>query len=378
VVTSSALLTVLLVAATPTIARSTTTTTTTSTTTPGATTTTIPGTTTSTTPGATSTTTTTVVTRITRLRWPKEGSAAVAIPQLGVATASPTQEAQPIASLTKMMTAWVVLHQLPLSLSERGPCLIVSAAQYEAWQYDVASGQSNVAIASGETLCEGQLLRGLFVHSAGDYAQLLVTLSGMSEGTFVSRMNADARALGLKHTRYVDVTGIAPGDRSTAQDQATLVVDLMAAEPVVQSIARLTSVWLPVAGLVGSYTPFIGDFGVVGVKSGYTNQAGGCDVMAVQVSVGGQSVTTYAVVLGQHGGDPLALAGQAALVLSRSLVPSIGDVTTPSGRSLAWIGSPSDVATTTTTSTTTTTTVTTTTTSTTTTTVPATTTTTGI
>lgn len=360
-VTSSALLTVLLVAATPTIARSTpttTTTTATTTTTPGTTTTTVPGATTSTMSGVTSTTlattTTTIVTRVTRLRWPTEGSAAVAIPQLGVATASPTQTPQPIASLTKMMTAWVVLHQLPLTSSERGPCLIVSAAQYEQWEYDVDTDQSNVAIATGETLCEGQLLRGLFVHSAGDYAQLLVALSGMSQGTFVAKMNADARALGLDHTRYVDVTGFAPGDRSTAEDQAALVVDLMAAEPIVKSIARLTSVWLPVAGVVGSYTPFIGDFGVVGVKSGYTNQAGGCDVMAVQVSVGGQSVTTYAVVLGQHGDDPLALAGQAALVLSRSLVPSIGDVTTPAGRSLAWIGSPGDVATTTTTTTTTT------------------------
>lgn len=339
------LLTAFLVLATPTVARSTTTTTTVATTT-----TTVPGSSTTTIPA----TTTTVAPRETHLRWPSQGSAAIAIPQLGVATQSSAQPVQPIASLTKMMTAWVVLHLLPLGVGQQGPCLTVTSGDVEMWEYDVATDQSNVAIAQGERICEDQLLQGLFVHSAGDYAQLLVDLTGLSDSAFVAQMNVDARSLGLVHTHYVDVTGISPGDRSTAGDQAALVVDLMNAESVVKAAARLPRVWLPVAGEVGSYTPFIGDDGVVGVKSGFTSEAGGCDVMAVRVNVHGRLVTTFAVVLGQHGADPLALAGQAALALSRSLVPSIGTVTTPTGAELAWIGTPSDVTTTTTTTTTTT------------------------
>jgi D-alanyl-D-alanine carboxypeptidase (penicillin-binding protein 5/6) len=242
-----------------------------------------------------------------------------------------------------MMTTWVVLHRLPLSYVQRGPCLTVSAHDVALYDYDVASGQSNAKIVVGETLCEGQLLRGLLVHSAGDYAQLLTTLMGMNEARFVAIMNRDAKALGLRHTRYADYSGISPADVSTAQDQVTMAVDLMTNEPIVRRVVALTKVALPAAGVVASYTPLLGRYGVVGVKSGFTTLAGGCDVMAINVSLGKFVVTTYAVVLGQHGADPLAVAGQAALTLSRSLRPSFARVATPADVVVEWIGWPGDV-----------------------------------
>jgi D-alanyl-D-alanine carboxypeptidase (penicillin-binding protein 5/6) len=121
-------------------------------------------------------------------------------------------------------------------------------------------------------------------------------------------------------------------------------VDLMTNEPIVQSIAALSQVALQVVGVVGSYTPFIGHDGVIGVKSGFTNPAGGCDVMAMKVLIHRTVITTYAVVLGQHGGDPLGMAGQAALNLSHSLRASISRVATPTGTEVQWVGSPSDLS----------------------------------
>jgi D-alanyl-D-alanine carboxypeptidase (penicillin-binding protein 5/6) len=257
-----------------------------------------------------------------------------------------------------MMTAWVVLHRLPLSYQQRGPCVVVNAHDEALYRHDVETGQSNVEIVQGERICEGMLLRGLFVHSAGDYAQLLLVLMGTSEKQFVSIMNRDALALGLRHTHYVDYTGIAPGDLSTAKDQATLAVDLMTSEPVVRSIVALSQVRLPVVGVVGSYTPLIGEYGVIGVKSGFTDAAGGCDVMAINVRIGSSTITTYAVVLGQQGDDPLGLSGEVGLALSRSLRSSIALVATSTGREVEWVGWPGDLVpppTTTTTTTTTTT-----------------------
>jgi D-alanyl-D-alanine carboxypeptidase (penicillin-binding protein 5/6) len=243
-----------------------------------------------------------------------------------------------------MMTAWVVLHQLPLTFSQSGPCLTVNASEVAAYNYDVATDQSSVKIVEGMTLCEGVLLRGMFVHSAGDYAQLAVALTGMNQSRFVTEMNRDAKTLGLLRTHYVDVTGIAPRDLSTASDQAALAVDLMTNEPVVQSIVALSQVALPVVGVVGSFTPFIGRDGVIGVKSGFTNPAGGCDVMAMRVLIHNTVITTYAVVLGQHGSDPLGMAGQAALNLSHSLRASISRVATATGTEVQWVGSPSDLS----------------------------------
>lgn len=245
------------------------------------------------------------------------------------------------------MTAWVVLHHLPLAYNQVGPCLTVNANDVAQWKYDVRSGQSNARIVLGEQLCEGTLMRGLLVHSAGNYAELLMRLIGWNLATFVGVMNRDARVLGLTHTHYVDLTGISPLDRSTAKDQGRMAVDLMTSEPIVDQIVTLPSVALPDAGVVISFTPFVGTNGVVGVKSGYTDLAGGCDVMAVNMTVGKYTILFYAVVLGQHGGDPLAIAGNAALNLAHSLRLSIKVVTTKSGTQLKWIGSPSFVTTTT-------------------------------
>jgi D-alanyl-D-alanine carboxypeptidase (penicillin-binding protein 5/6) len=219
----------------------------------------------------------------------------------------------------------------------------VSASDVAQYDYDVASGQSNARIVLGERICEGTLLRGLLVHSAGDYSQLLLSIIGWSPATFVRVMNANARALGLARTHYADLTGISPADQSTAGDQATLAVDLMDAEPIVDQIVALTHVSLPYNGVVISYTPLIGTANVVGVKSGFTNPAGGCDVMAVKVVIGANTFLTYAVVLGQHGWNALNVAGEAALALERSLRLSMKQVRTPSGVQLEWTGPSADV-----------------------------------
>jgi D-alanyl-D-alanine carboxypeptidase (penicillin-binding protein 5/6) len=345
----------LIVGVSPGTATSATTSTTVSTTTTStSSTTTIPGVTTTTSlPVATTT--------LPRpsLAWPSQGSAAIIVPQLSVTAASPNQPRQPIASLTKLMTAWVALHRLPLAVGETGPCEVVNASDMALYNYDNATDQSGVKIVMGQTLCERTLLRGMLVHSAGDYAQLLAALTGMHQATFVAVMNQTARSLGLFETHYVDVTGISTGDMSTAQNQVIMADDLMTKEPIVQSIVILTHVSLPFAGIVASFTPFTGQGNVIGVKSGYTSEAGGCDAMAMVDEIGGTAYTTYAVVLGEHTYNPLGTAGDDALALSHSIRTSMARVVTPLGLEVRWIGPPSDVSTTTTTTTSTTTTTTT-------------------
>jgi D-alanyl-D-alanine carboxypeptidase (penicillin-binding protein 5/6) len=267
----------------------------------------------------------------------------VFIPSLCVSASSKHQPVAPIASLTKMMTTWVILHAMPLSYNQTGPCRTISASDVAQYKHDVATGQSRVAVLLGERLCEGQLLRGVLVHSAGNFTALLREMMGWSQSRFVATMNVDARRLGLRHTHYVDLTGILPQDRSTASDQAKMAVDLMTNEPIVDRIVQLPDVRLPVAGTVGSYTPYVGQYGVIGVKSGFTDPAGGCDVMAVKVTIDHVNLITYAVVLGQNGADPLGVAGNAALNLSRSMKSALKAVKTTTGTLVEWAGSKSDV-----------------------------------
>src|ERR1019366_2573588 len=97
---------------------------------------------------------------------------------------------------------------------------------------------------------------------------------------YVALMNQEATTLGLSGTHYDDVTGFSPLSVSTALDQARLATLLMKSV-LVRSIVIQPSVTLPVAGTVASFTPYVGIDNVIGVKSGRTAEAGGCDVMAM-------------------------------------------------------------------------------------------------
>lgn len=256
----------------------------------------------------------------TSIAWPSGVSAALVIPALGVQRTSQDREV-PIASLTKLMTAYVVLQRLPLALGQTGPCVTLSSADVHYYDSLVATDQSSAAVAAGEVLCESTLLDGLLVHSASNYATLLADMAWGTTTAFVARMNAEALALGLTHTRYRDVSGYDAGSVSTALEQGRLAALLMRSA-LVREIVDQSSVTLPVAGTVGSYTPLVGIDNVVGVKSGRTNAAGGCDVMAMAFELNGQTQLAYAVVLGARGGDLLGPAGSDALAIEQSVLTS--------------------------------------------------------
>jgi len=257
---------------------------------------------------------------VTPLVWPSVGSAALFIPSQGVAQGYHDQVV-PIASLTKMMTAYVVLKKLPLAIGQTGPCVTVSDSDVATYEALSALDESSVYVVAGESLCEIDLLNGLLVHSASNYAVMLADLVAGGTEAFVGLMNQDAQQLGLDNTHYADVSGFDPDSVSTALDQAQLAYQLMKS-PLVRSIVDQTSVTLPVAGTVDSFTPYVGQDNVIGVKSGRTSQAGGCDVMAMTFQLGTKTEVLYAVVLGQEGGDLLGPAGTAALALADSAVQS--------------------------------------------------------
>ncbi len=254
------------------------------------------------------------------LVWPSIGSAALDIPSLGVLSEH-NDAVVPIASLTKMMTVYVALQHLPLSIGETGPCLTVTSEDVESDDQLLALGESTVPIIAGEQLCESDLLNGILVHSAGDYAVMLANLVAGTNEAFVALMNEEVQTLGLTGTNYADVTGLSSESVSTALDQAKVAVLLMRSA-LVRSIVIQPSVTLPYAGVEDSFTPDVGIDNVIGVKSGRTAAAGGCDVMAMTFQDGSTTRVLYAVVLGQEGGNLLTPAGEAALALANSAVAS--------------------------------------------------------
>ena len=270
------------------------------------------------------------------IAWPTVGSAALVIPSIGIKE-SHNDSVVPIASLTKLMTAYVLLKRLPLAGGATGPCVTVSSNDVATYEAMKLTDQSSVAVSVGESICELDLLNGLLVHSASNYAVLLAEMVAGNTTSFIALMNQTAQALGLARTHYADVSGFDDGSVSTALEQGELAVMLMKS-PLVRSIVDQTSVTLPVAGTVNSFTPYVGIDNVIGVKSGRTAAAGGCDVMAVTFELGDQIKIAYAIVLGQRGGDLLGPAGDAALALAQTAIGSEVRVELQKGRIFGRVG----------------------------------------
>lgn len=122
----------------------------------------------------------------------------------------------PIASATKLMTAYVALRQLSLGK-------IVRAQPYHA-EY----GESLLGLRSGQPVSVRDLLYGLILNSGNDAAYDLAFAAAGSEQRFVDQMNRYAAALGLADTHYANPIGLdEPGNYSSARDLATLTQRLL-------------------------------------------------------------------------------------------------------------------------------------------------------
>src|SRR5438094_7821336 len=145
-----------------------------------------------------------------RLPWPGTGRAALGAVGLGVVATSGPEKPQPIASVAKVMTALVVLDGKPIPARQQGPSLTVTAQDVADYAAKRDQGQSVVRVAAGEQLTEYQLLQGLLIPSGNNIADLLARWIAGSVPAFVDRMNARARAIGLKSTTFVDTSGFDP------------------------------------------------------------------------------------------------------------------------------------------------------------------------
>jgi D-alanyl-D-alanine carboxypeptidase (penicillin-binding protein 5/6) len=257
------------------------------------------------------------------LPWPTTGQAAVAVPSVGVDVTSGPETPVPIASLTKMMTAYVVLHDHPIGPAQNGPSVTMSQTDVDDFDDDTVEDEANAQVTVGEALTERQLLEGLLVHSANNFADTLARWDSGSIPAFVAKMNSTAVQLGMDHTHYADPSGFDQGSQSTAGDLLK-VAGLDMENPTFAGIVKMSSVTLPVAGTISTYTPWLGFQGVIGVKSGFTTAAGGCDVVAVMRMVHGQPTLVLSAVTGQTGPNVLLVAGFIALNLADHASTFIG------------------------------------------------------
>lgn len=240
--------------------------------------------------------------------WPGAGSAGVSVAGIPGSLAS-TGDAAPMASITKVVTALLVLDQMPLQPGEQGPEFRFTFADSDDyWQYRI-NNESALDVPVGGVLTQYQLLEGMLMGSANNYADRLAGNLWPSDAVFADAANAWLRTHGVAGVTVVEPTGIDFGNVATPDGLVALAARAMA-NPVIAEIVGKRSVEIPGAGLVENTNGLLADPGVVGIKTGsldaYTL------LSAKDISVGDTVVRLYASVLGQPD-DAARLAATRAL-----------------------------------------------------------------
>jgi len=193
-------------------------------------------------------------------------------------------EQRAIASITKLMTAIVVIERA--SLSD-----VVRVSPRAA-----GVGESTVYVRAGEELTTAVLLRAMLVRSANDAAEALALEVGKgSTARFVALMNAKARELGLADTHFENPHGLdARGHVSSARD-ATALIRYALGVPFIRDALSRSTVSLPGGREFSTTDDLLVSWpALLGGKTGHTRDAGWAQAAAARAG----AVTVYGSVLG--------------------------------------------------------------------------------
>lgn len=220
---------------------------------------------------------------------------------------------RPIASITKVMTALLVIRAGGLDRKVTIPKAVLS--------YVAKYGANSAGLVPGQQLTVSDLLHALLLVSACDAAYVLATTYGPGLSAFIAKMNTTAAQLGLTHTHFSSPDGLPyPTEFSTYSTPAELLKlgEVAMQLPAFRSIVNERFYSIPKGAGHGHYwwgnsNELIGFYpGAVGIKTGYTVAAGHC--LLFEVVRGGRSL--IGVVLGSPPTGPGAGAQDAAKVLN--------------------------------------------------------------
>jgi serine-type D-Ala-D-Ala carboxypeptidase (penicillin-binding protein 5/6) len=252
------------------------------------------------------------------LPWLKTGHARVEVAGVGVVGHSGNRKAAPIASITKVMTAYTVLRDHPLRAGQSGPQIVVLKIEAAAYKKQKAQNQSLIKVKAGERISERQALQGLLLASGNNMAEILARWDSGGQAAFVRRMNQNAARLGMASTHYADASGYNKYSRSTPTDLIKLAQAAMA-NPTFATIVKQKSARIPL-NKIKTTNHLLGRHGVVGIKTGSMSASGGCLLFAADRIIAGHSYRIYGALLGASG--PLILTH--ALAASDALIVATG------------------------------------------------------
>lgn len=193
-------------------------------------------------------------------------------------------EVQPTASTAKTILALMVMEAKPFNQGEQGETITITPELYEFYKFQLANNGSNTAVQIGEEISEYDALTAALLPSSNNMADSLAVWAFGGQTEYKTFAEAKLKEWGINNTTIrSDASGLSPDTTSTANDLALIAQRLMQ-NPVLAEIVGLKEHEIPVAGTIKNTNKLLGEDGVIGVKTGYTSNAGYCLLTAYEMN----------------------------------------------------------------------------------------------
>ncbi len=251
-----------------------------------------------------------------QLKWPAEGQAAIGSIKAGVlALSSGNEKLQPIASITKVITALAIMEKQPFRPGQKGSTYHITSNDIERNNVYKSDGGSALPLFTGMKLTQAEAMQRMLMASDNIMADVLVERIFGSMDMYVSYSNEMLKRMGLTQTVVADASGFNPETVSTASELIEIGIAALR-NPVIAKIVAQQQAAIPEAGIIKNTNQMLGINGTIGIKTGTTDKAGSCLLFAARYTTSaGKKDTIIGVIMGDKNHERL-YADSRALLLS--------------------------------------------------------------
>ena len=252
--------------------------------------------------------------------FPEAGQAAIGTLDKGVIKHTENETQAPIASMTKVITALVVLEKRPLEIGQQGDTITLTEKDAQYFNDYYAKLGTVTAVNVGATMTQYEALQAMLLPSSNNMSDTLVDRYFSSQEEYLKFANDYLQKNGLSNTVVADASGFSPDSKSTPSDLIK-IAQMALNNSVIKEIVAQPFATLNVAGDVPNYNQLINEPGVIGIKPGTTDEAGYCLLFAANLPYSsGKNNVVIAVSMGQTDRPAFIASLKAMLESSRELL----------------------------------------------------------
>ena len=257
-----------------------------------------------------------------QLAWPAVGQAAVANVEDGLlARSSDNEKVRPIASMTKVITALAIMEKQPFELGQPGQTYSITKEDIESMSSYIAKGGSVQPLLIGTRLTQYQAMQRMLIASDNNMADILVERIFGSQEAYVLYAEDMLKRMRLSQTVVADTSGFSPDTVSTPSEMVAIGIAALKNPVIAEIVAQ------PQAQILGDRYPIfkntnqmLGTDGVIGIKTGTTDEAGSCLLFAARYTAkDGQEKTIVGVIMGNTNHDTLYSDSRKLLMSAKQM-----------------------------------------------------------